>query len=235
MKLVLLPGMDGTGRLFRRFVNELNKLGHESMVISYPTDCLWGYEEIEAYVRASLPNNEAYVVLAESFSGPVGLRLAAFPPSGMQGLILSCTFARISSPVLRGLASVGRFFSARWIPQFVMGRLLYGRHATPELMRELVLALRMAPDTVLKHRLSDVMRIDVTDSIEKIEMPVLHLQAKEDRVIGSENSLWLAAHIKSMQVRQFAGPHLLLQSCSKEAAKEVSLFVHWVFRAVAKV
>ena len=53
--LVLLPGLDGTGKLFAAFVRALGA-GVESRVIGYSPDEPLGYEELELQVRASNPH-----------------------------------------------------------------------------------------------------------------------------------------------------------------------------------
>lgn len=65
---VLLPGMDGTGKLFDAFVAALGA-DHQITVVSYPSDASLGYGELEAVARAALPVDRRYVLLAESF-GP---------------------------------------------------------------------------------------------------------------------------------------------------------------------
>jgi pimeloyl-[acyl-carrier protein] methyl ester esterase len=72
MTLVLLPGMDGTGQLFAPFVVAL---GHEFnvKVVRYPTTEPMGYAELEALARAALPEEGPFVILGESFSGPVAV------------------------------------------------------------------------------------------------------------------------------------------------------------------
>src|SRR6266567_2475238 len=74
--LVLLPGLDGTGKLFAAFVRALGA-GVESRVIGYSPDEPLGYEELEPQVRAALPRDRPYVLLGESFSGPIAMRIAA--------------------------------------------------------------------------------------------------------------------------------------------------------------
>jgi hypothetical protein len=51
-------------------------------------------------VRAALPTRGRFVLLAESFSGPLAIRIAADPPSALVGLILCVTFARNPYPSL---------------------------------------------------------------------------------------------------------------------------------------
>lgn len=47
IRLVLLPGLDGTGELFAPFVAALGAI--PSQVIAYPHDRVMGYAELEAY------------------------------------------------------------------------------------------------------------------------------------------------------------------------------------------
>lgn len=75
--LVLLPGMDGTGTLFDPLLAVLPKTC-QIKVIKYPTDASLTYEELERYVIERLPiGRSPLIVIAESFSGPIALRLAA--------------------------------------------------------------------------------------------------------------------------------------------------------------
>src|SRR5688572_19308619 len=90
--LVLLPGMDGTGELFAPLLEVLGS-DIETLVIRYPDRPL-DYLEHESFVRAYLPHNRSYVVLGESFSGPIAISLAAAPPPGMLGYVLCVSFVR---------------------------------------------------------------------------------------------------------------------------------------------
>src|SRR6516162_3575503 len=97
LRLVLLPGLDGTGLLFRGFLKTLDP-AILTAVVSYPPDRDMDHAGLEAVVRASLPTQEPFVLLAESFSGPIAIAIAASRPAGLRGLILSCSFARNPCP-----------------------------------------------------------------------------------------------------------------------------------------
>ena len=72
----------------------LEALGdREAQTVHYPPDRCLGYDALEPWLRDRLPA-EPFVLLAESFSGPLALRLAADPPVGLQGVILVASFAR---------------------------------------------------------------------------------------------------------------------------------------------
>ncbi len=71
--LVLLPGLDGTGKLFSEILKALE--GRiETMVVDYPKDVPLGYDELEVLVRAALPDDRPFVL-----SGRVLFRSAGHP------------------------------------------------------------------------------------------------------------------------------------------------------------
>ena len=74
MKIILLPGLDGTGHLFEPFVHAL-PTEVEASVISYPADSALSYTELVDFVSHKLPK-EDFFLLGESFSGPIVYQLA---------------------------------------------------------------------------------------------------------------------------------------------------------------
>ena len=73
----------------------------DARVIPFPTDEPLGYAELETLVRQALPADRRFVLLAESFSGPLAIRIGADPPRGLAGVILCGTFAKNPYPWLR--------------------------------------------------------------------------------------------------------------------------------------
>ena len=90
--LVLLPGMDGTGKLFESLV-ELLPTYITPLVIGYPTTTKLSYQALIKLVRQQIPKHQPYILLGESFSGPIAISLAAKADKQLKGVILSCTFA----------------------------------------------------------------------------------------------------------------------------------------------
>src|ERR1700733_7124492 len=75
-KLVLLPGLDGTGELFSAFVAALAG-EFETEAVRYPTEQCLSYAELEDFVRAACPISGPFLLLAESFSTPLAIKYAA--------------------------------------------------------------------------------------------------------------------------------------------------------------
>ena len=78
--LVVLPGLDGTATLHSAFVDAVYAAFDSVAVISYPSNQILDYVALEALVRAELPPVAAFVLLGESFSGPIALSIAANAP-----------------------------------------------------------------------------------------------------------------------------------------------------------
>ena len=97
--LILLPGLDGTGDFFQPL---LEALGHtvRTRVVRYPLDGAYDYPTCRELVRAALPADAPYVLLGESFSGPIAISLAAEAPKGLAADILCATFATNPRPRL---------------------------------------------------------------------------------------------------------------------------------------
>ena len=78
MRWILLPGMDGVG-LFSQFIEALGP-DQDYLVLSYPTNLPLSYDQLTTLVRESLQDETDYILIAESFSGPIAIRLATERP-----------------------------------------------------------------------------------------------------------------------------------------------------------
>ena len=96
IRLILLPGMHGTGELFSEFMRMMSEPKHIE-ALQYPPDVGPSYPQSLAVVQAFVPESGPYFLLAESFSTPLAIQFAATHPQNLKGLILAAGFA--SSPV----------------------------------------------------------------------------------------------------------------------------------------
>ena len=87
--LILLSGMDGTNKLREAFVAALGPT-IEPTVVTYPTDRPLGYPELESLVRSTLPADRPYVLLGESFSGPIAISIADSCPPALRASLTKC-------------------------------------------------------------------------------------------------------------------------------------------------
>jgi pimeloyl-[acyl-carrier protein] methyl ester esterase len=220
--VVVLPGLDGTTALLEEFCACLAGLGIAARAIAYPTNRPLGYEQLEPLVRAQLPS-EPFLLLGESFSGPLAIRIGAEPPPGLLGLVLSTTFARTPVVGLSPLAPLVRFAPAR-PPMPILSWALLGPWATPELRAQLAQALAAVSPPVLRARVGAALRVDVSSLMPSVRLPVLQLVAAQDRLLSTSASSALASGLAHCRTLTLPGPHLLLQTAAQACAKEVAEF-----------
>lgn len=221
--VVILPGLDGTAALLGDFCATLTALGVPARAIAYPPDRPFGYDELEPLVRSQLPSTAPFVVLGESFSGPLAIRIAADPPPGLVGLVLSTTFACAPVRGLSPLAPLVRLAPARLPPPLLSWALL-GPWVTPHLRAQLAAALRIVSPGTLRARTIAALREDVSVLLGSVHVPVLQLVASRDRLLAKAASEQLAAHLPSCDTITLPGPHLLLQTATQPAAEVVAAF-----------
>ena len=217
--------MDGTGLLFRHLTSVLlDNSGIATQIIAYPAAPL-DYTALEASVRSQLPCEQSYIVLAESFSGPLGAALRAAPPPGMQALILCCSFVRNPRP---GLASLRYLLGAipfSNMPGIALRQALLAPYATPTLQAELSSALAQVPAHVLRQRLRAVLTVDAAAAFARGSLPVLYLRALHDRLVPSLNALHIMQLAPGTQVVDIAAPHMLLQAAPQAGASAIATFI----------
>lgn len=231
LTLVLLPGMDGTGELFAAFIQALGDAALP-LVVRYPTDQPLDYEGVTAHAREfcrkHVLQDRPYVLLGESFSGPVAIALAASRPPGLVGLILSCSFARNPTPVFTmfrhvlGALPVSTAFTGLIAP------FLLGSSSTAVLRRQLAAALGQVAPAVIRARMRAVLEVDYSARMREIQVPLLYLQGKEDRTVLAGAARHLAILAPHMQLRRLEGPHMLLQANPAATAREVIAFLQSV-------
>ena len=86
MCVVLLPGMDGSGLLHEAFIAAMApRLQVESVV--YPADRFLDDRQLQAFVAERLPGDAPFLLIGESFSGPIAIRIAASRPPGLARLV----------------------------------------------------------------------------------------------------------------------------------------------------
>ncbi|MGC2029754.1 MAG: alpha/beta fold hydrolase [Steroidobacteraceae bacterium] len=222
--LVLLPGLDGTGKLFSELVRALDS-DLDPQIVPYPVDQPLGYAELEALVRAALPADRRFVVLGESFSGPIAIRIGADPPAGLAGVILCGTFAKNPYPLLGWAPSLAAWFPLKSLPRWLRAPLMWGSLAADRAPAQLNRAMAAVSADVIRHRIAALLAVDASAALARVRLPILVLQAAHDLVIprpATQSILKTAPHAQLVEID---GPHLLLQTRPEECAAAVICFV----------
>jgi pimeloyl-[acyl-carrier protein] methyl ester esterase len=208
-KLVLLPGMDGTGELFADFVEALPHT-FDIATVHYPPDKFLSYSKLKDLVKSATPIAEPFVLVAESFSTPLAIQFAAANPPNLKGLVICAGF--VTSPVHGWSPFVCSFLAPILftfkLPKFAANLFLVGSNAPPSLLAALRASVSLVQPKVLSARVKAVFACDVRAELGQVSVPILYIQAEQDRLV-SASCLDEIRRIKpKVTVASVAGPHL---------------------------
>ncbi len=224
-RLVLLPGMDGTGLLLEVFADALPP-EMRPLIVRYPNQ-VCSYREVGAFLRSAGLGSEPYVLLAESFSSVAAIAWAAAAPPNLKGLVIVVGFA--TPPVRRWLRPICSLLThvlpVLPRPAFVTRHWTSGTDA-PEAVTERLKKIRVTvPAATFGARIRAVLTCDVRAELSKVSVPILFLRAEEDRLIDRAQLEEMRQLQPRAAVEIFPGPHLLLERHPDRAAERVALFV----------
>jgi pimeloyl-ACP methyl ester carboxylesterase len=225
-KLVLLPGMHGTGELFSEFMRMMPEAKHIEAPC-YPTDASPSYDQLQSMVELVASTSEDFTLLAESFSTPLAIQFASTNPPNFKGLVLCAGFA--ASP-LRGwrksvVSLIAPLAFRLPLPKFVVSHFLIGPNAPESLHKAVREATRSVRPKVLATRLRQVLEVDVRSGLGNVSVPILYIQARQDRLVGQSCLEEIQGIKHQIKVAQINGPHLILQREPRQCAEIVARFL----------
>ncbi|MEO1159329.1 MAG: alpha/beta hydrolase [Pseudomonadota bacterium] len=221
VKIVVLPGLDGMAELRAEFCSRLS-CDLEAVVMEYPVN-LVRYDDLLNWIEGKLPAQD-YIVVAESFSGPLAIELAAAKPAHLKGLVFVATFAKaprtLPAAVLRLLDLVPfhlKAFSVMAQP-LMMGR--WRNRVFTNLFHD---NNKAVPARTIRGRIRELLGVDCTAKLSMIDVPYIYIGASKDLPVPLRAADDFRAGAQS--VRLVEGPHFLLQAQAKTVAEHVMAFV----------
>lgn len=222
MELILLPGMDGTGVLFKPFLNVLSQ-EISTTVITYPCEQKLSYGELISYVETQLPKKTEFVLLAESFSGPIAYKIAK--NENLKAIIFIASFIQPPNRLLTLIKTISfSFLIPKRLPHFIL-KFLLGNLAGKEHYELVNEALMKVKKEVLAFRMKEMANLprDMTDTINKS----IYIQAISDNLVCSKNADKISELSIESQIYKIEGSHFVLQvnpeKCSKIIQNEMNL------------
>lgn len=225
LSLVLLPGLDGSGQLFRWFQAAL-PTDLKVSVIDFPPDACT-YAAIEAHVLSVLPLDVPFVLLGESFSGPLALRIAARNPRNLVSVVLVATFLTLPvawiprwvralvKPFMFGLP--GRATVLNWF--------LLGRTPSAELVAAAIACVEAVDRRILAGRAKAALAVDATGALAECRVPILFLHGSQDRLIAPPAEKQIRILQPAAEIAILDAPHFLLQCAPHGASQAVTRFL----------
>ena len=228
MKLVLLPGMDGTGDLFLPLIQELGQF--DKQIIPLPESGKQDYTTLSKYVSDKLPNKDFFLI-AESFSGPIAAILAKENNPYLKGIIFVATFL---SPPNRYLLTLAKALPLKLFSRSLLARpclrlLLFGKGAHSQALTLFQKTVKALPSKIIKSRIGAIQSLSFSG--KQVTLPVAYISGSSDRLVEKEKALEFRKHFSNITIKAIDGPHFLLQTHPKQCAEVISELIQTLIRA----
>ncbi len=225
ISIVLLPGLDGTGTLFKPMMRFL-PAWIKPVVVSYPVDKPYGYEDLMEIVRNAIPRDNEFIILGESFSGPLAIMTAAEKPDGLLGVILCATFAKNPFKFIPSWVSplsVSPIY-ALW-PATIKLRAICVDGRFKDFVNMALDAVKTVHPRVISARVKAILKVNVRPLFEKIDVPVLYMASRKDHLIKKHNVIDLKTAKPELEVIELNTKHFLLQLEPERSAEIITDFI----------
>lgn len=209
--LILVPGMDGTGKLFYRQVPLLAK---RYRVVTYAlrddaSDMDDLVEDLARLVAEVSPTGDPAVIVGESFGGALALSFALAKPDLVDALVILNSFPRFL-PQVRLRLSITALRAFPWKAMTVVRRFTAFRLHSQYTHREEIHRFLDLTAESSRHgyinRLRILERYDVRDRLTDIEVPTLFLAADEDHLVPAvEQAQYMAERVPDATLRVLHG------------------------------
>lgn len=215
--LVLVPGMDGTSKLFKPFTGIY---GGAYQQVLLPIEGDQSPEQLALGLKTKLPSG-SFVLLLESFSSTLMPFLLASNP---KGIIVVAGFLSSPSPKLLSLSKYLPLMLAHtWLGQKIVSQLCFNGLADGELLREFNSVLKEVPKSTLYARMAAMATLSECDW--KTDIPVLYIQATQDRLVAKHHYFDFVEHCQNISKVSIDGPHFILQTAPQLCQKQIYDFV----------
>jgi pimeloyl-[acyl-carrier protein] methyl ester esterase len=224
--LVLLPGLHGSIRLFDLLVKQLRQIAPRLNVLPLPLPSSGpqDYPTLAGPFIERLASLGPVSLLAESFSGPLALHIAASPRVRVEHLVLTATFCGAPQPAVFSLVPLRPLFAFR-PPKQVIRRFLAGPNATDAIVDAIRTEAQAARGKMLARRLRVIFDLHPDRCPLPKDCKTLILQAQHDALLPWEAQSELERRMPDAQVAWIDGPHLLLQTRPADCAQRIMAFL----------
>ncbi len=224
--LVLLPGMDGTGRFFASLRAALEGRA-DSVVLTYPESGDQSYESLTMALLPELPMTRPYVLVAESFAGPLAILLATKAGRAPLGLCLTATFARSPMSSLTGIIKSLLPVFTRHAPAQTLIEAILVRPGDRQLAAEAAEAARHMGMKLTLARCRSALTCDVRRELAALDMPMLYLEGLQDKLIPPSCGQLIQATARNLRRVELDRPHFVLQYDVLATVRDVLIpFLH---------
>ena len=212
-KIVLLPGMDGTGILFEPFL-ECAPDDVDISFIKLPQNKDYKYTDYAKYISQQI-GSDPTIIVAESYSGMIAYELLHTQKCDIRHILFAASFlsrptklAALLKPIPIQLLRLFLKF------RFMIGFVLFGRYKTSKLLDLFYQALSDIPDSTLKNRINQVANLEIPKNIIKI--PCSYIRPANDNLVSKTAINIIESKCDTLDRYDVDGTHFILQTNPKD-------------------
>jgi len=222
-RIILLPGLDGTGKLLESFVAACPP-EFEPVTIAYPRDRVLDYASLAEVVGKEIADDVPTILLGESFGGPLALKLASLRPKNLVGVVLVATFVLPPAMPIARFLPWGIGFRMR-APVYAIRAALAGKTASGELLLRARDVVREVNADVLAARVRSTLAVDAREWLRDCPAPILYLAGKQDRLVKPRSFEAIRKIRPDVTRHEIDAPHFVLQIAPEAAWRAIAEFV----------
>ena len=220
MKIILLPGLDGTGDLFEPLIEKLPGK-FDIQIISYDTKKEQSYDDLTQSVLEQLPK-EAFIIIAESFSGPIAYQIALQHPNHLKSIIFVATFLENPRIILLKILNILplKFLFALPIPTSIIKTFLLGKEIDEKAILLFKNTFKKLDPKIISFRLQEIANLPKIE--KKLNLNITYIQATKDKLVPDLSIKKFKKAFKNVDVYKIAAPHLVLQAKPQYCTKIIN-------------
>lgn len=214
--------MDGTGELFAPLFKYLK--GNQCKVIVLPDSGLQDYSTLTRFVKERLPVDD-FVLIAESFSGPIAAQLAQQNIDNLKGIIFVATFLSAPNPSLLMIAKRLPIKLLNRLPGagFFQRHLFCGKSTDSQLLVLFRKSVEQVSIEILKNRIQAMQLLKFQEFHNTL--PTVYILPNSDNLVPKKKVLEFQVCFQRLVVNKLDGPHFILQAEPEKSASIILDFI----------
>jgi len=215
--VVLLPGLHGSRTLFSSFI-ALAPSWARCRPMALPSVGGQGFDEIAEALLPELRALEGFVLLGESYSGPIAARLADKLGQKVALLVLCNPLVEMPWRIHEGIAAP--MIASPRMPVWCAAMALSGGDRS--IARTALSEVRALPTEVLVGRLAAAFSATEGALASHLAPPLLGILGSSDRLVSPSRSRAVLSRVPQSTVVEIEGPHLIVQTRPGEVWAAIS-------------
>ncbi|SDZ97993.1 alpha/beta fold hydrolase [Microbulbifer marinus] len=218
MKVILLPGMDGTGLLFEPLIKHFPQNIEFEVVSLNETP---GTDPREQAIEISKKIVDPRVILvAESYSGRIAHELFNILGKKIAKIIFLASFISRPSKISKLTGLLPEFLlNPSVVPDWALNTICFAGHGRREQISLVRRAIGLVDPTVLKARLHQLSNLEVPQNTQNVQ--AVYIRPTNDHLVSSEAVKILAKTYDQLQIETVAGGHFIAQAKPDECARVI--------------